>query len=161
MVTHEEWWTLAERAANASGRDRELDDAIWWPVSADGIAYRDHNGERQRNVAWGLPTAEPDWRPLGPYNYAPDLTASIDAIVALIERELPWVEWTLSSRSVYVGPDRDDIETLPCATLVRRDVDEDAEAKTPTLALCAAFCRAKAEIARVEEAALAEKEPTP
>jgi len=71
--------------------------------------------------------------PVRPWNY----TASLDAITALIERELPEVQWLCRTDTLggfgnlyrRRNPDR----SWPCFAF------------TPALALCAAFCRAMAE----------------
>jgi hypothetical protein len=72
---------------------------------------------------------------LGEYTIAQRYTDSLDAITALIERELPGRLWT--ARRLEIGAKAAIDPTLATAIY--------ADAETPALALCAAFCRAMAE----------------
>jgi hypothetical protein len=128
MTTKAEWLALAERCEKAKGPDQSIDV---WIENYCGIA------EFIQPHTWRASIDSPERGRIRP------LTASLDAITALIERELPEVRWvcrtdTLGGRSfgnLYRrrNPDR----SWPCFAF------------TPALALCAAFCRA-----------MAEKEPT-
>jgi hypothetical protein len=134
-----DWNELASRCEAAKGLDRGIDDAIWWPLSVAIGKYRVNAfGEREYNVSYG--DHPPDWRALGPYNEAGPYTRSLDAIVALIEREAAGWAWTVYSKALGPHP-------IPRAVLVSQDFKNQigCNASTPSLALCAAFCRAMAE----------------
>jgi hypothetical protein len=112
VTTKAQWLALAERCETATGIDYLIDVDIC-ASSPGGLA--------QLPGVW--------------------ITASLDAITALIERELPRAAW----RAVRPLDDR-----KPQGSIQRRgetffDIWVDAEAATPALALCAAFCRAMAE----------------
>jgi hypothetical protein len=69
------------------------------------------------------------------YTTMPPLTASLDAITALIEREFPDRLWTVLRFAFGAKAAID--PTLGTVIF--------ADAETPALALCAVFCRAMAE----------------
>lgn len=152
MATSDHWRELAERCAKAKGPDREIDDAIWWPVLLqDAITHREINGRRECNVtaywqAIGRTDIAPDWRPLGPYAQPPEYTRSLDAICALIERELPG--WSIL---MAANPDKAcaDIHTAPLGVVGLWPAH--GSALTAPLALCAAFCLAKVALAETEQ----------
>jgi len=82
--------SLIKRLQEAESGSREFEDAIWWPMVCDGQRYRQGPNGREMNVGWGFDDGtDADWRPIGPYNEAPLLTRSLDAIVALITENLP------------------------------------------------------------------------
>jgi hypothetical protein len=118
-MTSDEWNALARRCGEATGADRELDRAIHGMLGNEGLA-----------LVFAVPF----------------YTRSLDAITALIERELPAYGWEVVRW-------RDDPGT-PCASLMWSEGDEfhsaGVLAATPALALAAAFCRA-----------MTTKEPTP
>lgn len=109
------WLALAERCEKATGPDQDVD--------------------------WCIHAAIIDWparyKPIQPSN--PEYTASLDAITALIERDLPGWRWKAGRAefhcwaTIYGGPDEGSVFSAVsiqgCAAL----------------ALCAAFCRAMAE----------------
>lgn len=109
MTTREEWLALAERCEKATGQDIA--------ISAD------------------IATACSSWiLEEGRFPSCPYYTGSLDAITALIERELPGATFKL-------GRDGTGAVYAQCAG--KRII----EAAAPAIALCAAFCRAKAELA--------------
>jgi hypothetical protein len=127
-----EWLELAKRCEAAKGPDREIDAAIMAALfaaasSCDVFAEKDgavvsypHAGGKRIDAS-------------------PIYTASLDAITALIERELP------ESGHGYTVHD---VREKQAVAHVCVDYDADpcgASAATPALALCAAFCRAMAE----------------
>jgi hypothetical protein len=119
-MTRDEWIALAERCEKATGPEREIDaaihDAVYGGSEACGAVIRWGGG-----VQW-----------IAPY------TSSLDAITALIERELPEMRWLCRTNNeggfgnLYrkATLDLSDFRAWPCY------------AATPALALCAAFCRA-------------------
>jgi hypothetical protein len=120
MTTRDEWLALAGRCETAKGPDRELDADIlsaWAPL--------DRNGTK---AGWRMDGEPGDW--------AKPYTASLDAITALIERELP-------GRDVHSGTFRGRANGM--IMNADRTAGPWREAATEPLARCAAFCRAKAE----------------
>lgn len=122
MTTRQEWLALAKRCEEAKGPDREIDveiegSVMGWSVS--DIAYCCLNDRAHS---------------------APNCTGSIDAITALIERELD-VAWL--RQDAWNG------SPAKCSVLLNPTPNEPigASAATPALALCAAFCLAKAALA--------------
>ena len=112
MTSKADWLALAERCEKAMEPDCQLDLQL---VSAA-------IGER-----WQLGT-----------DTVPRYTASLDAITALIERELPNVTGIIpltSGDEAWLWPKNGNPKGWRC------------NAATPALALCAAFCRAMAEAA--------------
>jgi hypothetical protein len=75
---------------------------------------------------------------LSEFTFAQRYTASLDAITALIEREFPnsrwWVRRNYASGACFTAVIDPALATASYA-----------DAETPALALCAAFCRAMAE----------------
>lgn len=118
-MTRKQWEALAARCEAATGPDREIDALIWNAVHAPGS---------------DLPAGA-------------ELTASLDAITALIERELPG--------SLYLARQLwDKKEKTAFASIFEyfgeypsryAKTEYNGLASTPALALCAAFCRAMAE----------------
>ncbi len=135
MATREEWLALAARCEKATGADREIDDAIWWPLMMATGIYRVIDGRRELDVSCGIGEAR-DWRPFGPYNEPPRFTASLDAITALIERELPEHEVSSATHQKTAQALISKWET--------RFRPWPGRAATEALARCAAFCRAMA-----------------
>jgi len=140
MTDKAEWLALAERCEKATGPDRSID---CWIENYCGIARFD--------AAYrGDPGMRVNIRPL---------TASIDAITALIEWELPGWMWRVQtcgvSSEAWVAPD---LNNPLCSPEIRadearwHDYAERNEVelrpgsnKSAIIALCAAFCRAMAE----------------
>lgn len=145
MTTRAEWVAIAERCERAAGADRELDAEI-----AVGCRL----WLETRYAVSGL--IDPLWRAdydglfsvlAGPAKMpvctreAPLYTASLDAIVSLIERELPDPTWRLLSDCgrafAFINIDHY-LGEAP-------GVGWHTQAATPALALCSAFAKAKAE----------------
>ena len=115
------WVELAERCEQATGPDRKIDWAI---VEAIGKA------DFYRTYAT---------KPLLHKGLVPTYTTSLDAITALIERELPgWrVRWHTDGDGVHEAflEDKGDFDAIDAR-------HTETFAASPALALCAAFCRA-------------------
>jgi hypothetical protein len=124
MTSKAEWIALAERCEGATGPDRDLDCALYALV------------RRHMNPVALLESFR---REISIQSMVDCFTASLDAITALIERELPGWEWQANGNRgkpkslawVYSGSQHDKVHK--------------SYAATPALALCAAFCRAMAE----------------
>ena len=131
MTTKAEWTALAERCEKATGPDQKLDAAIELALG--------------RQVEWHVVSGEWNKHPVQLTSWGgeavPDFTRSLDAITALIERELPEMQWlcrpdakggfgNLYPKSHF---DLVDYPIWP------------SYAATPALALCAAFAKAMAE----------------
>lgn len=129
-MTPTEWNALAERCRDAKGADREIDGDISLAVGEAQDVFKDTpyvDREGARFVGRGMVFS------------APYYTASLDAIVALVERELPGWIWTIYSKAEGPHP-------TPRATVVATDYRTQigCNGQTPALALCAAFCLAMA-----------------
>lgn len=105
------WLEIATRCEKATRPDREID---WSLVEAIGKAGFYLNYAKH---------------PLSYKGLVPAYTASIDAIAALIEREVPKQGWIVNA-----------VPGLRCAA--KTDAIEYITATSPALALCAAFARA-------------------
>lgn len=123
-MTRDEWLALAERCETAKGPDREIDASIY-ALLGHSVKRGPVSPYPRRERTWCLRIAK-NWSAMD------RLTASLDAITALIERELP-------GSTFKVGRDGAGANYAQCAG------KRITEAATPTLALCAAFCRAMAE----------------
>jgi hypothetical protein len=115
-MTRNEWLALAERCEKATGPDDRLSFAI------DELLF--------------APRRIRGFKALAPY------TASLDAITALIERELPgWahchIQEKLRGCIGYIHNNRNFHDT--------QQRWHECRAATPALALCAAFAKAMAE----------------
>ena len=134
-MTRTEWLALAERCEAATGPDTELDAAIacavhgWTQISEEIDPYGDVPMLIDRDGGG----------PMIPCEY----TASIDAITALIERDLPGGAW--SAGMGCVRPDEPVAGARLFSAESRYFCIGEAEGRSPALALCAAFCHAKAE----------------
>ncbi len=148
MATHQEFLQLAERCEKATGPDREIDFAIGLLSGvyqlAEPICGERIEGDTTVYVTYMHPVYNSQWH--GPINSCvPKLTASLDAITALIERELPGWHWHASTHM------RKGVSAI-------NDGSNDwawITADTPALALCAAFCRAMADHATATKDAAA------
>ena len=118
MTTKSEWLALAERCEQATGPDCVLSIDI---SRAAGLIK---SGRSKVLDLWDSPA----------------VSASIDAITALINQEFPGWVWALYSDSLVARSPRACVRSTDYKIQVRADAD------TPALALCAAFCRAKAEM---------------
>lgn len=116
-MSKETWLALAARCEKAAGPDRDI----------------------ERCIAAILPDGFQTY-PIRGYTCSLDaITALIDAITALIERELPGWYWQTQSETYH-----NKAKAL-LRSLVGEWIAAAGDAKTPPLALCAAFCRAMAE----------------
>lgn len=137
MTDRTTWMALAERCETAKGSDEELDVAIVMAAYPD-IGPPNALCVGDDPIFWHEPYRK---------QYPPLLTASLDAITALIEREFPGRGWNIESPG-------DDWPNEPSRATIIIEVRETPEgpealegsgaAATPALALCAAFCRAMA-----------------
>ena len=128
-MNRDEWTALAARCESTAGPDREVDAAITlalFPYLASGPFTNTRLGR------WVRMTGRPDIKD------APGYTAPTP-ITALIARELPEYSWRLIKGQRYITAE----------LWLSGDCDGHRwalDAATPALALCAAFCRAKAEM---------------
>jgi len=126
MTTKAEWIALAERCEGATGPDREIERCIC-SLIPDGFQTIPFSG----------------------------FTSSLDAITALIERELPEMRWLCRPDkeggfgNLYTAPEAIEQGSLKTWETIKQESLKEwpcwAYADTPALALCAAFCRAMAE----------------
>ena len=133
-MTRTEWLALAERCESAEGPDTELDAAIacavhgWTQISEEIDPYGDVPMLIDRDGGG----------PMIPCEY----TASIDAIVGLIEEWLPeWrVRWQTDGDGVHEAflENKGDFGAIDARHTLSFGINA-------ALALCAAFCHAKAE----------------
>lgn len=137
-MTREQWTVLAERCEAAARSDDELDEAIFLALGWKHFVIQGDHWRRQGD----------DWltRTLP---QLPETTGSIDAITALIERELPgWAWYCAFIHAPGCLPCNGDIWRPSTRGAEVPSIGPDrfrADAATPALALCAAFCRAMAE----------------
>ena len=120
------WVKLAERCEKAKGPDREIDFKIGF---ATGWRRYIHDGN-DMIIDW-----EGNMFPDYYGSMLPSVTESLDAITALIERELPG-----NMRSIRKYPDGEAV-----AQVWNSQVGETPRQRccaSEALALCAAFCRA-------------------
>jgi len=119
-MTRLEWIALAKRCEEATGPDRDISEAIM-----SGLGYKRYSDEH-----WFCEGK-------GHFNVANQITAYIDTITALVGREFP-----NSFASAAVAG-----YSSPWAKIAKKGMAGEilAYGDTPALALCAAFCRAKAE----------------
>ena len=129
MATRNEWLALAGRCENATASDRDIDEAI---MRALGLLVFVNKGGR-----W-VYDAETD-----AIERVPELTESINAITALIGREFPQFELSIS-----VGAKNCSLKLYAPGLGGGVGVCF-SQAATEALARSAAFCRAKA--ARAKE----------
>jgi hypothetical protein len=129
MTSKTEWIALAERCQKATGPEREIDGDIAH-VAKQFVDYLPRVPERP--WLWAEFVEPDDWECWE----APEYTASLDAITALIAKEMTDAGW--SAHSEYYDENVGRIMRRGKDTIVRY-------AATPALALCAAFCRAMAE----------------
>jgi hypothetical protein len=131
MTSKAEWLALSERCEKAKMADRETDGDIAH-AAKQFVDYLPRIPERP--WLWAEFVAPDDWECWE----APEYTASLDDITALIERELPDAGWSAHNEYYDVIEGR----------IMRRGQDTIMRyGATPALALCAAFCRAMAEAA--------------
>ena len=124
------WLWLAERCMNAAEPNREIDGDI-----AHLARQAPEGFNRATGIAWqwgGFPNGELEiWD-------APEYTGSIDATAKLIEHQFALGCWSITST----------LHDKPCGEIWRAgdELVVKERAKTGALALCAAFCKAKAEL---------------
>lgn len=132
-TTPEQWLALAERIEKAMGPDREIDGLIGKACKLLSPSARFTKDDLWLNAyIWTIE----DRSEYESFPYVEKYTSSLDIITALIEREFPDHLWTLQ-RNYAFGAKAAIDPTLATAI--------SADAETPALALCAAFCRAMAE----------------
>jgi hypothetical protein len=151
-MTRDEWLALAARCEAATGADRGIDDTVWWAVCLTMPHRYRMNGETRETNVMSIAGGE-DWRPVSSFEYAPSYTASLDAITALIQRELG--EHACFSIDRQNKPDGRTWFGLACDgrwSPANRGLSTEefsaaisTWAHTPALALCAALARAMAE----------------
>ena len=126
-MTRDEWLALAERCEKATGPDRGLDALIFRALSGS----KDH-----WHAVAGIHMTDAN---------CPLITASIDAIKKITEKEFPG--WAVSSSaSVRYGCSAGLSQEAPYDAWEHTDMGGvDATGVTEALARCAAFCRAMAE----------------
>jgi hypothetical protein len=132
-MTRERWIALAERCEKATGPDREIDAAIFLAINPAFSApeWKLYGGGFRHIYD------SSDARILPPASHTPGrYTASLDAITALIQKELPEHDYTSGHTNGGLT-----IHAQCGSTEYRY-------AETEPLARCAAFCRAKAELAQ-------------
>jgi hypothetical protein len=140
MTTKAEWIALAERCEKATGSDREIDAAVMAALRFVKHGWFEHDGAKEWH--WAIEGT-------GVF-FKGRLTASLDAITALIERELPDYHWRIQGGRKDTGwtqmsGDPRAYIKAKASRLVQHTDGKDGEAATPAIALCAAFCRAMAE----------------
>ena len=136
MTTRDEWLELAARCEKATGPDRDLakDIARALEMAPDDVVTQGY-GWREDSSGWWLATGE-DARVCPKRIDPPPVLSSLDAITALIERELPgWERASSSHRGEYQASVYTPGYSPPIL----------GHAATEALARCAAFCRAMAE----------------
>jgi hypothetical protein len=133
-----EWLELARRCEQATGADRALEKDIARALGqAPSEIVTSGYGWREDDSGWWLATGE-DARVLPKRINPSRVSSSIDAITALIGRELPGA---LYGSDVFDGRAGAVIDGQ-----TRGDMNEHTgSAATEALARCAAFCRAMAE----------------
>lgn len=119
---------LLERVRGLKGPDREVDEALAAMV-ADATLEVQFNGHRAYHRG-GF------WISIGEGGLIPPYTASLDAVVGLIERELPNYWWG-------VHQPQDLFRGYVCKHSPLRPMPFTVDAATPALSLCAAFLAAK------------------
>ena len=150
MATAQEWLGLATRIEDTNGPNREIDALMLRYVDWKDADHEDGDKTWAESFdKWGLQkSAEMLDRYTCVWRHLPKFTESLEKVTALIEQQFVRAEWSVDNGSVHVGEDLDDVIRSPTATLFQRDpfIDEEVMATTPTLALCAAFCRAMAKL---------------
>lgn len=140
------WIELAKRCEKATGPDREIDALIWLAFGDAKMRFSKASGgwaffiapfeDRQVAQLSNVKGCEAEAiKALGQYDFLPRPTASLDAITALIERELPE-----SMRSIRKYPDGEAVAQVWNSQVV--ETPRQRCCASEALALCAAFCRA-------------------
>jgi len=135
---------LIKRVEGLTGPDRETDARVWCLLNP-GTVYKDHfeayGRPRQTQVQYTEPPKRTRLVTGGHRPHADDWTASIDAVVALIERVLPG--WRIEAR-IGQWPPHEPRRTV----LWNNDTKQQssvfgysADAPTPALALLLALLR--------------------
>lgn len=139
---------LIARLREAKEGSYELDCEVTWRI--DRLSrpnYRERDGAREVNVAHHI-GGEPDWRPIGPYEFGKEsyVTTDLSAAVALAERALPHC---LIERIGCDGMVSENgapaIKLIWVAEIARFGETIEAEAPTAPLALTLAILMAKKE----------------
>jgi hypothetical protein len=136
-MNSEEWQKLAGKCALSSQPDRQLDGEIalgcGMPQAFFGEAFGARLVEGPELTGDGG-----TWTGAGKTFKAPAFTASIEAIIEVIRRDLPG--WNLS---IQTCPDFFEAR-LSNARLSSRTEKPVSRAQTPAQAACSVYCRAKA-----------------
>lgn len=128
MTTRSEWTALAVWVEQATGLDREADHKL--AASAGLIPER-----MTRKGDYYSEDVSPGYRSWA----CPAYTASVDAILALIAETLPGWGWVLGNEGYCnLYPPDYDSQRNPSS------ISSAEWPETPALALCAAYCRARA-----------------
>ena len=133
MTAREEWEDLARRCREATGPNREIDLALARTVDAIVMRQRDDNTGADEYTYWKF-------------------TGSIDHIVSLIKKTLPGWAWKIGTCSVSDGawlvPDFN-FPTHESGSIWDQCIHIDRRPPgNVALALCEAYCEARAAIAR-------------
>jgi hypothetical protein len=133
----DQWLALAERCEKAKNGDWKLDGDIL--TLAGGVIRKITRLGLRGRTAGSERYFPPGSISVNGYPI-PDITASLDVITALIEREFPGIPGDVGIGALAHG------ETTYHAVLYvgGDDVSHCGDASTPALALCGAFCRAMA-----------------
>ena len=130
-MTRDEWLSLAARCQAATGVDRGIDAAMAEALGLPPAGYQ----FSEDAVIWVRRKGT------GPIRWSPPTwTGSLDAITALIERELPSLHW-LTGHAGDLRPQKYTGYIMPPSP----SGDIIVTAHTPALALASAFCLAMAE----------------
>jgi hypothetical protein len=150
VTSKEEWLALAERCEKATGHDREIDADIcilanWIGPTQPHQMFQGPAINLRRGEDWNSPSDGDwlDWEDADgdPWSdCAPRLTASLDAITALIERELPGWDWSTAKSHEHCRANVWRLSPISRGSFPPKH----ATAATAALAMCAAFCRAMA-----------------
>jgi hypothetical protein len=144
---------LREKAERATGPDREIDAAMWaiasgWTLTylANNIIVADKPGEVQRVIGW-IDPGQVSRNASIHRDDIPRVSASIDAALALVERNLPGWVWQLSkidgvpSRAPL--PDCEARVWIPSIRTRNLRVESaNGQGATPPLAILSALLRA-------------------
>jgi hypothetical protein len=135
MTTRAEWLALAERCEKATGPDGKLDCVIFALITPSAFET-DYDRDLHARLSWTRNLADWSWlleKGMQPY------TSSLDAITALIERELTGWRWKTGRAefhcwaTIYGGSGEGSVFS---AVSIQGSA---------ALALCAAFAKAMAE----------------
>ena len=144
------WVELAERCEKATGPDREIDHEIYklvGRVSLVDITYLRAHGQLVGHPDFVRVTSDGSIGPTSGMSTGDFIlnryTESLDAITALIDRELPGFYWSAIVRATPLGKHTaEGVISNGELFMTGQHRGWNVFAYTPALALCAAFCRA-------------------